>query len=869
MTLPFLLRTDCAALNLPLAHPRPALVATMGGGSLSATPNIKMPVVAMVLACALFTTAASIDPVVVNGSGASFPALTYRGWIDAFVASRPDLASKYKITYDSVGSDKGRVAMFNGRVIFGASDAPISADESALYPRMRMIPTIAGSIALAYNIESVSASSSKRLVLSRAAIFGIFSGSITYWNDTVLTSLNPTLGLPAAPIVVIVRSDGSGTSESFLRALNKFNNSTGVFADKVTTQFPKYLVPSSIGASRNTGVAATISSVPNSIGYLDSSVSSDNLCNAQLPTALVINSHGNAVEANRSNVINALEGTSHLFQNTSYLFAPIVDSAGNFSYPMALITSIIVSLEYPADLYDATVGLVTFILWVYGSDVADYVTTQTKTVIVPESIRAKAKEVLMSIMCGNRTVYNAAVLELEGLKVSGYASSKNYLGVGVGVGVGGFVVIATTLLLIYRYRKMKSIGGKETSWVIDFKELKIEKRVGEGSFGNVYLARWRGAIVAVKTISSQELSLAEGSISSRLSSGKISEAKSKDTMPRESIGKAAAFRGNNKNVYRTICTKSIGGSNASTVGQTKGSKSSKSKATKTERRRVMEDIVEFKKEIKTMVQLRHPNIVIFMGACLHPNNLCIVTEFMARGSLLDLFDQPDVVFDWPLRLSFALGASKGMEYLHSGTPPILHLDLKSPNLLVDEFMRLKVADFGLAAMKNDKQFSKASNLCLGSVLWMAPEMATGSKPVSEKCDVYSFGIILWELLARSLPYQDELMHISTDALLDQISLNVLRPSPIPGGCDSFTIVMQQCWAQDPDERPAFEHVSEMLSGMDPDSFAKPNWRAGESLDTNRHVEVSVGDEDDTMVDAFAGQMSNELFTKVLRSISST
>merc|ERR1712100_693769 len=98
---------------------------------------------------------------------------------------------------------------------------------------------------------------------------------------------------------------------------------------------------------------------------------------------------------------------------------------------------------------------------------------------------------------------------------------------------------------------------------------------------------------------------------------------------------------------------------------------------------------------------------------------------------------------WDDTISFSLDAARGMEYLHSRTPPILHRDMKSPNLLIDSNWRIKISDFGFSTIKK-----AASNLTrVGSPVWAAPEVMRG-EPYTEKLDIYSFAIVMWELLTR-------------------------------------------------------------------------------------------------------------------------
>jgi sterile alpha motif and leucine zipper-containing kinase AZK len=151
-----------------------------------------------------------------------------------------------------------------------------------------------------------------------------------------------------------------------------------------------------------------------------------------------------------------------------------------------------------------------------------------------------------------------------------------------------------------------------------------------------------------------------------------------------------------------------------------------------------------------MLRLRHPNVVLFMGAVTRPPNFSILTEFLPRGSLYRLLHRPNHQLDEKRRMRMALDVAKGMNYLHTSHPTVVHRDLKSPNLLVDKNWVVKVCDFGLSRMKHHTYLSSKSTA--GTPEWMAPEVLR-NEPANEKCDVYSFGVILWELATSRVPWK--------------------------------------------------------------------------------------------------------------------
>ena len=250
-----------------------------------------------------------------------------------------------------------------------------------------------------------------------------------------------------------------------------------------------------------------------------------------------------------------------------------------------------------------------------------------------------------------------------------------------------------------------------------------------------------------------------------------------------------------------------------------------------------------------------------MGACLVPPNRAIVTELAAHGSVWDALrqpiDPPYVAADglshdaWPLSLygidetnlpmnivpdqqfydpnaakeaaganipfapsgtwPFALvkrvacGGCRGMIYLHGGNPPVLHRDLKSANLLLDDSYTAKIADFGLSRIKATER-SMTGNC--GTVQWMSPE-CLASSDYAEPADVYSFGIIMWELLWRECPFEGQTPIQCALGVLN----NDARP-PIPDWCPpAFASLIRRCVTRKPAERPTFEQILEELDQM--------------------------------------------------------
>ncbi|CAN6452372.1 unnamed protein product [Victoria cruziana] len=217
---------------------------------------------------------------------------------------------------------------------------------------------------------------------------------------------------------------------------------------------------------------------------------------------------------------------------------------------------------------------------------------------------------------------------------------------------------------------------------------------------------------------------------------------------------------------------------------------------------------EFLREVAIMKRLRHPNIVLFMGAVTQPPNLSIVTEFLSRGSLYKLIHRPGAreSMDERRRLNMAFDVAKGMNYLHRRSPPIVHRDLKSPNLLVDKKWTVKVCDFGLSRLKANTFLSSKSTA--GTPEWMAPEVLR-DEPSNEKCDVYSFGVILWELVTMQQPWSS-LNPAQVVAAVGFQNKRLQIPSYVNPKVAS---IIESCFANDPWKRPSFSSIMDSLKSL--------------------------------------------------------
>uniref|UniRef100_A0A672QIJ8 Mitogen-activated protein kinase kinase kinase n=1 Tax=Sinocyclocheilus grahami TaxID=75366 RepID=A0A672QIJ8_SINGR len=200
-------------------------------------------------------------------------------------------------------------------------------------------------------------------------------------------------------------------------------------------------------------------------------------------------------------------------------------------------------------------------------------------------------------------------------------------------------------------------------------------------------------------------------------------------------------------------------------------------------------------DIKHLRKLKHPNIISFKGVCTQAPCYCIIMEYCAQGQLYEVLRAgrkitPRLLVDW------ASGIASGMNYLH--LHKIIHRDLKSPNVLVTQNDNVKISDFGTSKELSDKSTKMSF---AGTVAWMAPEVIR-NEPVSEKVDIWSFGVVMWELLTGEIPYKD----VDSSAIIWGVGSNSLH-LPVPSTCpDGFKILMKQTWQGKPRNRPSFRQI---------------------------------------------------------------
>jgi phosphate transport system substrate-binding protein len=280
----------------------------------------------------------------INGAGATFPFPIYSKWFNEYAKVDPSV----RFNYQSIGSGGGQKQILSETVDFGASDGPMSDDNLAKAPRpLWHYPTVAGADVVAYNLPG-----DPKIKIDGTTIAGIFLGTITKWNDPAIASQNPDTKLPDLDIVVVHRSDGSGTTYIFTDYLCKVSPEWKEKVGKATS----VSWPTGIGGKGNEGVSGQVKQVPGAVGYIELAYAKQN----NLRYADVKNSSGNYIEPTIESVTDALS-TATIPDDFRF---SMTNPPGASSYPISGTTWLLVYAEQK----DHAKGekLVQFLKWAYS-----------------------------------------------------------------------------------------------------------------------------------------------------------------------------------------------------------------------------------------------------------------------------------------------------------------------------------------------------------------------------------------------------------------------------------------------------------------------------------------------------------------------
>lgn len=292
----------------------------------------------VLLVAAILTLGAMVwaqSPLLINGAGATFPYPIYSKWFDVYHQKYGNI----QFNYQSVGSGAGIKQVTEGTVDFGATDGPMNEEQSKAFQDKRgsgilHFPTVLGGVVPTYNVPGVSAA----LNFTPEALAGIYLGKITKWNDPAIAGANKGVNLPAQDIVVVHRSDGSGTTYCWTDYLSKVSEEWKSKVSKSTS----VNWPVGLGGKGNEGVTGLVKQTPNSIGYVELIYAVQN----NIPYGAVKNSSGNFVKADLASVSAAAAGAAKDMPDDFRV--SITNAPGKTAYPISTFTWLLV----PAKIQD-------------------------------------------------------------------------------------------------------------------------------------------------------------------------------------------------------------------------------------------------------------------------------------------------------------------------------------------------------------------------------------------------------------------------------------------------------------------------------------------------------------------------------------
>jgi phosphate transport system substrate-binding protein len=295
-----------------------------------AKPDLKSVAMILSLATAFLVVAVpSSAQTLINGAGATFPYPIYSKWFNEYHKLHPDV----QINYQSIGSGGGIRQVTEGTVDFGATDGPMNDQQLAEFQKKRgcgvlHLPTVMGAVVVTYNIPGIKES----LNFSPEAIAGIFLGKITKWDDPSITSANPKVKLPNADIVVVHRSDGSGTSYCWTDYLSKVSDEWKTKVGNGTS----VNWPVGLGGKGNEGVSGQVKQTANSVGYVELIYAVQN----HLPYANVKNAAGQFVKPDLASTTAAAAAAAKTMPEDFRV--SITNAAGKNAYPIATFTWLLI-----------------------------------------------------------------------------------------------------------------------------------------------------------------------------------------------------------------------------------------------------------------------------------------------------------------------------------------------------------------------------------------------------------------------------------------------------------------------------------------------------------------------------------------------
>ncbi|CAH1793096.1 unnamed protein product [Owenia fusiformis] len=753
-------------------------------------PNVPL----LVWAFMLYPKALAV--VNLRGAGASFPSEVYAAYMPIYKSTRSAFVT-LNMTYDVVGSGNGQKRIKKTGhdstldVEYAGSDGLLGEDDYLSYPDLQMLPVLAGSVVLAYNLPGIDS-----LVLSREHVTGIYNGTYTMWNDGSIQSLNQEKALPSKSIIVIARADSSGTTEIFTQALSSFSPNwalnPGVFKqgigdDDLPISWNNSVVK--LYGHTNRGTSGLVLSFKYSVAY----ISLSDALTSNLQYARIKNKAGTIVSASTESIQNAMDAKVDEFDER--LTTSLTDAGGLNSYPIAGYTYLIV---FKTSLNcNSAVELVRYIRWIYTSKVASSEAEIRGMAVASENVdKLVTERVLKTMTCGldARNVWDVVQDEIQNEELA-MQTWRIPLFICVPIVV---IVFGTLVIYIARQQyKLNQALWKE-EWKISSSNLNILTPQSQND-------NWGSRMSIIKSIAASIGS----SVKRGWSNGSRSNC-SRDMTIRFLLNSQKLARWNDKIVNL---------------------------------RPVRIQLQQLKNPSKKLLItfkhfVHHVNVVKFYGVSEVKDHMYFITEYCHKAQLRDVLQNEKYVLDNNFKFSMSADIAAGMAYLHG--LDIIHHSLRSSCCYIDNRWNVKIGEwqyYKLSLSQNDP-YAKALPEecdCIESsqestkhvnetyaryLLWTAPEIVSSIEAASEvtytkENDVYSYGILIQEIFTREDPYIEATEIRPASQVLHEIVHEGLRPKFTTDTSGGLISIMESCWTSNQAERPPFGKILKKITQVNP------------------------------------------------------
>jgi serine/threonine protein kinase/ABC-type phosphate transport system substrate-binding protein len=732
--------------------------------------------------------------VTVVGLGSSFADVLYNDWFQEFTTSEdtssvPTTSTVSSFTYFTASPKESLSGLDHGTANFVGIDYPGNAsgtgqaftlDVQALYS----FPTVAGALGIIYNKAKLPTG----LNLTAEVLVGIFNGTISLWNDPLIAKANP--GFPNFPSQLIKASHftspsgstfvlSSGLSKMSNAWLNRFGEGFLIDNWNIYSQHTTLIASDAV-------MISYVERVEFSIGYVmmnENVVARVRPSNSSvLRAASIVNPMGQSVAPSLDSIQKAVS-FSDKTEADNDLLPQLLNVNCSLCYPLCSFTYMLLPKDGKDSLCRYKLqGMHEFWTWAFTDSKAAQRATVSQLVLLPKNHH----EVVLSALTSS--------IECEGLTLVEWSYPQNntpWWAIVLGAEVLLFIIgLAVWQTVAHRRFKHKSVEIQ--------REVRRRARShggpagGDGSPEDAFRVQ---QISARADLLRSQIGQDELTLLKQIGSGAFGEVY---------LGR---FRGTKVAIKRQLCAND---------------------AKKAVQGRSDEKFQEFLAEASLLARLRHPNIVQFLGATMKPPHLYIVTDWCSRGALSTVLFDLDRVLSPSLRMKFSTDTAQGMNYLHTHTPPIVHRDLKTQNLLVTSNWDIKVADFGISRVVDD---TRTMTYC-GTVHICAPEVISNQR-YSESADIFSYAICLWEIWTRNDIWPGLTMFQIMEAVVDRdtrppidnvvLSLSdakttrlrkdrtpTSKSDPVPREVEAL---IQRCWLRDAGRRPSFAEILDDLRAI--------------------------------------------------------